>query len=471
MPRARDTRKSFTAVVLAAGMGTRMRSGKAKVLHEICGRPLCYFPIAAARAAGARRVVVVVGHQGDAVRARLEALFGEGELDFVVQKEQRGTGHAVRCARKAVEASGAQQVMVLNGDLALCTAATLRKLLAAGKGEQAALLTVRLPDPSGYGRIVRPQGAAGRREISAIVEHQDASKAEREIDEINVGAYLFDRRLLFEGTARLKGWGKKKELYLTDVVALARKEGHRVIGKCVTEVAEVLGVNDRAELAEAEGLLRARINREHLKAGVSFEDPAATYVEVGVKLGRDVHLAAGVHLQGATVIASDCRVGVGSVLRDAVLERGAKVRPYCVVEEARLGPGAGVGPFARVRPGTVLGPKAHLGNFVETKKAIVGAGTKAGHLTYLGDTVIGPGANIGAGTITCNYDGVHKHQTLIGAGVFIGSNTALVAPVSIEQGAYVGAGSTITHDVPAESLGLSRARQRNLEGWVRRKKK
>ncbi len=472
MPRARSPKESFTAVILAAGQGTRMRSGTAKVLHEICGRPLCYFPVAAALGAGARRVVVVVGHQGDVVRARLTELFG-ARLDFVVQKEQRGTGHAVRCARKAVEATRAKKVMVLNGDLALCTPATLRPLLRAGRGKKVALLTVRLQDPEGYGRIVRAAGRAAGRSggMERIVEHLDASREERQIDEINVGAYLFDRRLLFEEAARLRGAGKKKELYLTDVVALAHRGGHAVIGKCVESPAEVLGVNDRAELAEAEALLRARINLGHLERGVSFEDPSTTYVEVGVKLGRDVRLAAGVHLLGETTVATGCSIGVGAVLQDARLRTRAQVLPYSVVEDSELGRDSRVGPFARLRPGTVLGVDARLGNFVETKKARLGAGTKAGHLSYLGDTEIGPGANIGAGTITCNYDGVNKHLTVIGPGVFIGSNTALVAPVTIGEESYVGAGSCITHDVPAQSLGLSRARQKNLEGWARRKKK
>ena len=434
------------AVILAAGKGTRMRSATAKVLHPLCGRPLAFYPVRRALDAGSRRVVVVVGHQGEAVRAALEAAFPGAPLRFVTQRDQRGTGDAVRCALP--EVGRAKRVRILYGDVPLLTRATFQRLVRAGAKAAVALLTTEPADPTGLGRIVRD----GHGRVVRIVEHRDCTPAERRLGEINAGIYDVDRKILEAALGNLRADNAQGELYLTDVVAVAVARGLTVKAVPVADPSEVAGVNDRVELARAATLMRRRINEALMVGGVSFEDPANTYVDEGVEIGRDTVIGAGCHLLGET------RVG-----------RGVTLLPWSHVEDGVIGDGCRVGPFARVRPGSVLEGEVHLGNFVETKKAHLGRGAKANHLSYLGDAEVGAGTNVGAGTITCNYDGAAKHQTTLGAGCFIGSNTALVAPITVGDGAYVGAGSTLTKDVPAGALAVARGPQKNLEGWVARR--
>ncbi len=434
------------AVILAAGKGTRMRSATAKVLHPLCGRPLAFYPVRRALDAGSRRVVVVVGHQGEAVRAALEAAFPGAPLRFVTQRDQRGTGDAVRCALP--EVGRAKRVRILYGDVPLLTRATFQRLVRAGAKAAVALLTTEPADPTGLGRIVRD----GHGRVVRIVEHRDCTPAERRLGEINAGIYDVDRKILEAALGNLRADNAQGELYLTDVVAVAVARGLTVKAVPVADPSEVAGVNDRVELARAATLMRRRINEALMVGGVSFEDPANTYVDEGVAIGRDTVIGAGCHLLGET------RVG-----------RGVTLLPWSHVEDGVIGDGCRVGPFARVRPGSVLEGEVHLGNFVETKKAHLGRGAKANHLSYLGDAEVGAGTNVGAGTITCNYDGAAKHQTTLGAGCFIGSNTALVAPITVGDGAYVGAGSTLTKDVPAGALAVARGPQKNLEGWVARR--
>ncbi|RMG19491.1 MAG: UDP-N-acetylglucosamine diphosphorylase/glucosamine-1-phosphate N-acetyltransferase [Deltaproteobacteria bacterium] len=470
MARKRKSKRSkrrgsdLAAIVLAAGQGTRMKSRTAKVLHPLCGRPLAYFPVAAATGVGARPVVVVVGHQAAAVEAALSSALPEAPLCFALQAEPRGTGDAVAAGLGALEGAPAQRILILNGDLPLLTVATLRRLLRAGREAPLALLTARPPSPKGYGRIVRD----GRGQVISIVEEADADAKTRRIEEVNAGVYLVERALLERALGGLEADNAQGELYLTDLVAIARRLGQAVVGVPVPEWSEVAGVNDRAELAEAAAALRRRIVEAWLRRGVSFEDPGRTYVDVGVRLGRDTLVAPGVHLCGETRIGASVRIGTGAVLRDVEVGAEAVIEPYSVLEGAVVGRGARVGPFARLRPGTRLGPEARIGNFVETKKAHLGKGAKANHLTYLGDATVGPGCNIGAGTITCNYDGREKHPTVLESDVFIGSNTALVAPVRVGRGALVGAGSVIVRDVPADALAIARAPQRTVAGWARR---
>ncbi len=453
------------AVVLAAGKGTRMRSSTAKVLHPLCGMPLGAWPIEAARLAGTDPIVVVVGHQGGFARDALSEAAPRARLRFAVQAEQRGTGHAVMCAWPEIERSGADHVLILCGDVPSLLPSTLERLSRAGTRAQAALITFEPKDPASYGRVVRD--AKGR--VIEIVEAADATRAQKRIREVNSGIYCVSTALLREALKGLCSDNAQGELYLTDLVAHASKSGVSVATIEASED-EVEGVNDRADLARAEARARARINDGLMRAGVSFEDPAATYVEARVTAGRDVFLGAGVHLSGDTRVGNGARVEAYSMLHDTRVGAKARVKPHCVIESAEIGREAQVGPFARIRPGSVLDPTSAVGNFVEVKKAHLGRGVKAGHLSYLGDADIGASTNIGAGTITCNYDGASKHRTTIGARAFIGSNTALVAPVEIGAGAYVGAGSTVTRSIPDGALGVARGKQRNLDGWARRKR-
>ncbi|HLK11674.1 MAG TPA: bifunctional UDP-N-acetylglucosamine diphosphorylase/glucosamine-1-phosphate N-acetyltransferase GlmU [Candidatus Binatia bacterium] len=461
MPEARP----LGAIVLAAGLGTRMRSAEAKVLHRLGGRPLIAWPLAALGGLGMRRTVVVVGHQADAVRRAAEAALPG--VETVLQAEQRGTGDAVRCAAGAFAGFGGD-VLILYGDVPRISAATLRALVGAHRGAGAALslLTVGFEDPSGYGRIVRD--AAGR--VTRIVEERDASPEERRITEINPGFYCVDAACLAPLLAGLRSDNAQGEYYLTDLVALAARAGHRIATVPVERPAEVAGVNTRTELARMEALVKSEQVARWLEAGVTFEDPATAYVGPEVTIGPDTVIGPNVILRGRTRVGAGCRLDGSDYLVDATLGARVHVRFACVLEEAEVGDDAIVGPFARLRPGTRLGARVHVGNFVETKKAVLGAGTKANHLTYLGDCEIGPDTNVGAGTITCNYDGFAKHRTTIGARVQIGSDTQLVAPVTVADDAYVGAGTTVTHDVPAGALAVSRVPMRVVAGWTARRR-
>lgn len=453
-----ETMKKIAAVVLAAGKGTRMKSDRAKVLHEAGGKPIAFYPIRAALALDASPVVVVVGHQAESVQAELARQFPGAPLQFAAQKEQLGTGHAVLCAEEALKGFSGS-VLILAADIPLIKAETLQKLIAAKEAADVALLTCKAKDPRGYGRIVRkPDGTVAR-----IVEEKDASVEVKRLDEVNASIYLADAQFLFKA---LRGVGRSNaqgEYYLTDIAAQGR-----AVAVAAEEV-EVSGVNDKAQLAWSAAQLRERRNAQLMKDGVTIQDPAVTYVDEGVEVGGDSVLEPLVSLRGRTRLGRGVRVGQGCVIVDSEIADGVQILPYSHLEGARVGPSAVVGPFARLRPGAQLGEQAHVGNFVELKKTVLGRGSKANHLTYLGDAVVGDGCNIGAGTITCNYDGVNKHQTTIEDGAFIGSDSQLVAPVKVGKGAYVGSGSTVREDVPAGSLAVSAGKQRNIEGWVEKK--
>lgn len=453
---------SLAAVVLCAGKGTRMSSARAKVLHPLLGKPMGWYPIARAFDVGASNVVVVVGHQSDEVKQVLSQAFAAQTLSFALQAEQNGTGHAVACAAPALkEFRGA--VLILSGDVPLITAQTLKQLIDAYRATPGplALLSFRPPDPTGYGRIVREGGRAKK-----IVEHKDASPAERKIDEVNAGIYLADAEFLFQAVTTLTPKNAQGELYLTDIVAQASD-----VAVVEAPPEEIAGINDRAQLAALSKLLQQRINLRHLQAGVSMVSPETTFIDEGVSIGKDTTLGPSVSLHDGTRIGSGVFIGQGCVLSRSIVGDGVELKPYSVLEEANVGAKSIIGPFARLRPGTELAEGVHLGNFVETKKAKIGKGSKANHLAYLGDTIIGEGTNVGAGVITCNYDGVHKHLTTIGDRVFVGTDSQLVAPVTLGNDAFIAAGTTVTDDVPAGALTLSRAPQVIKEGWAERRKK
>ena len=447
--------QKIAAVVLAAGKGTRMKSDKAKVLHEANGRPVAFYPVRAVLAVDASPVVVVVGHQAKSVEQELSRALPGAPLRFALQAEQLGTGHAVLCAEEALRGFDGS-VLILAADVPLVRPATLQKLVGARKGADVALLTCRAKDPSGYGRILRrPDGTVAR-----IVEEKDATPEERKIDEVNASIYLADAKFLFPALRGVGRGNAQGEYYLTDIVARGRAVAVEA------EETEVSGVNDRAQLARSASALRERRNAQLMKDGVTMVDPAVTYVEEGVEVGPDSLLEPMVSLRGKTRVGRGVQIGQGCVISDTEIADGAKILPYSHLEGAKVGPSAIVGPFARLRPGAQLAEQAHVGNFVELKKTVLGKGSKANHLAYLGDAVIGDGCNIGAGTITCNYDGKDKHVTTIEDGAFVGSDTQLVAPVTVHQGAYVGTGTTVREDVPAGALAVSAGKQRNIEGWV-----
>jgi bifunctional UDP-N-acetylglucosamine pyrophosphorylase / glucosamine-1-phosphate N-acetyltransferase len=454
-------RNGPAAVVLCAGMGTRMKSEQPKVLHPLLGRPLCAWPIAAAAEVGAHPLVVVVGQKGDAVRAALQTQFASAEPRFAIQEKPLGTADAVRAAAEQLKDVHGP-VLILYGDTPLLTASTLRRLLDAKAQAHAplALVSTTANNPTGYGRLIRVEG-----QVVRVVEDRDASSAERTLTEVNAGVYAVDGRFLFASLSALRPSNAQGEYYLTDLVALAAKQGG--VASVAADFEETAGVNDRVDLAACARVLRQRINQAHMRAGVTLEDPDSTTIEASVVLGTDVVLEAGVSLRNGTKVASGTRIGQGSVLDAVDVGEGNEIRPYCVMEHSRVGPRCVLGPFARLRPGSELDEGVHLGNFVELKKARIGKGSKANHLSYLGDAVVGAGVNVGAGTIICNYDGVAKHLTEVGDGVFIGSDSQLVAPVKVGAGAFIAAGTTVTEDVPADALALSRAPQVVKPGWAK----
>ncbi len=455
----------LAAVVLCAGKGTRMKSDRAKVLHPVLGRPLCSYSLSRALQLGASPVVAVVGHQAEQVQRTVEGLFPNKPLKFAVQAQQLGTGHAVRSAQAALHGYDGP-VLILYGDTPLLRLSTLQALKEAYEKAKAplALVSATPADPTGYGRVLREGG-----KVLKVVEHKDCTETQRKISEVNAGIYLADAAFLWRSLATLKPANAQGEYYLTDLVELAAREGG--VAAVQVDFEDTAGANDRAELAALSKVLRERINTAWMKAGVSFVDPSNTYVEEGVELGADCELGPLVSLQGATKLGKNVRVGQGSILTNVTVADGTTIKPYSVLDDSTVGPNCEIGPFARVRPGSELAEGVHLGNFVETKKARIGKKSKANHLSYLGDAVIGAGVNVGAGTITCNYDGVNKFVTELGDNVFIGSDTQLVAPVKVGAGAYVAAGTTVTQDVPPMSLGISRVPQVNKEGWVEKKKK
>lgn len=449
--------KSVSAMILAAGKGTRMRSERAKVLHELAGEPLVGYSVRACQGVGAEPIALVVGHQAEAVEATMRARFGD-TLAFALQAEQLGTGHAAQMGLAA--AGEAELVLILAGDVPLLRSETLARLIEACRPEAAlSLLTTILPDPTGYGRIIREGDSVAR-----IVEHKDATEAERAVAEVNAGIYCVRRDFLKQALSDLSSDNAQGEYYLTDIVQKAVAAGKAAAPVVVEDPMEVSGANHRGQLAELGQALKRRTNAAWMIAGVTMDDPEQTYIGPDVELAADVHLGPGVHLRGKTKIAAGAHIDVGCVLTDAEVEAGVHVKPYSVFEEAVVRARAIIGPFSRLRPGAEIMEEAHVGNFVELKKSTLGKGAKANHLAYLGDSVIGAGSNVGAGTITCNYDGYGKYQTILGEQVFIGSNSTLVAPVTIATGAYVAAGSVITASVGEEDLAFGRARQINKEG-------
>ena len=455
--------KDLAIVILAAGKGTRLKSSLAKVLHRAGGRALVEQVLRACAPLGAKKTVVVVGHQAEQVAAVVEPT----GASIVLQQPQHGTGHAMQVARRTL--GKAKLVVVLPGDAPLVRTETLRALVAAHRAGNAAatLLTAVVSDPSGYGRVVRKSET----HVGAIVEESQLTDDQRELNEINSSIYCFTLEKLWPALAQVKPNNRHREVYLTDAIAILASKGETVLAQVASDPREVLGCNTRVDLAEVDRIFREWKRNALMNAGVTFQLPETVLVDPEVTAGEDTFIESGVHLLGKTKIGARCIIRTGSVLTDAILGDDVIVEPHCVVSQSRLDDGVTIGPFARLRMDSHLKAKAHIGNFVELKKTTVGEGTKAGHLTYLGDAKLGAKSNIGAGTITCNYDGFHKHPTIIGDRVFIGSNAALVAPVRLGDGAYVAAGSTITDNVPAEGLGIARSRQVNKPSWASKKRR
>ncbi len=451
-----------TVVILAAGQGTRMKSRMAKVLHRAGGRALVEHAIVAALGvAPPERIFVVVGHQAEAVREVAEAA---GVRTFE-QKEQLGTGHAVLCGESMLAGLGGQLVVTV-GDCPLIRPETLQVLAERQRksGAAAVVLTADVPDSTGYGRIIRDQNGA----VEAIVEHKAATEAQRAVKEINSGIYCFDAGEFWRHVRLIRPDNPANEYYLTDMIGILNGAGLRVAATKISDAGELLGINDRVQLAEADRILRDRKTRELMLSGVTIESPETVAIDADVQIGMDTVIGPFARILGDTVIGENCRIGAYCILHDAALENGAEVFAFSMVSSSRLAANAHAGPYARLRMGAEVGEGAHVGNFVELKNTRMGAGSKSMHLAYLGDSQIGSKVNVGAGTITCNYDGKKKHRTNIGDGAFIGSNSTLVAPIEVEGGAYVGAGSVITHKVPAGSLALGRARQVVKAGWKKK---
>jgi len=456
--------EGFSIVILGAGKATRFKSEHPKLLHTLAGRLLGEYALRTAAAAGAERLYLIIGHQAEEMRKA----FARPGLEFIEQKEQRGTGHALRVARPELERCPSGGVVVLVGDAPLLQPATVKALVATHRKERAActILTMRVGNPSGYGRIVR---GAGKR-VRAIVEEKAASAAQKKIREVNTGILCFSRLSLLDHLGELSPANAQKEYLLTDLVEILNR--HRLkVAAFEAPAGEAWGINDRAELAAVGKTLRLRKARALMTEGVTLADPETTYIDEDVVVGPDTVIEPGVSLRGRTRLGSGCYVGPFSTITDSLIADGVTVRQSCVISNSEIGTGAAIGPFAHLRMGSVIGAAAKIGNFVEVKKSTVGQGSKAQHLTYLGDATVGGRANIGAGTITCNYDGEKKSPTTIEDDVFIGSGNMLVAPVRIGKGAYTAAGSTITEDVPPESLAIGRGRQVNKQGWVRGGKK
>lgn len=489
----------LAAIIMAAGLGKRMKSKQVKVLHAVAGRPMVLYALDLADRLAGAGTVVVVGHQGEQVKAVIEAHGAAGapavacgaakrekgltahvgrgaaltpSILLAEQKQQLGTGHAVMQARGAfLRARGApaSAYVILNGDTPLLREETLRALIRLHESRRATvtILTALLDDPAGYGRVVR-RGVEGP--VLRIVEDRDATPTEAAIREINVGTYVVDGSFLFEALDKLEPRNAQREYYLTDIVGLAAERGMTVAAMVAPSAEESLGINTRRQLATAEQVIRQEICARWMEAGVTLRDPATTWIDHDVKIGRDTVLYPNVTLEGRTTIGEDCVIHAQTRLTNSELGPRVVVQDGCVVKDARLEDGVTIGPFAHLRPGTVLRKGAKVGNFVEIKKAELGEGSKANHLSYVGDARIGRGVNIGAGTITCNYDGVHKHETVIGDDVFVGSDSQFIAPVTVGRGAIIAAGSTVTQDVPPDALAVARALQVNRPGWAARRR-
>ncbi len=452
-----------TVVILAAGLGTRMKSDLAKALHPLGGRPLIQHVLQAAAGVGPEKIVLVLGHQADKVRSAV----GEFQPEIVLQAEQLGTGHAVQQAAETLS-RGAGPVLILCADTPLVTAETLKDVIELHQKSRAAItfITTTLDDPFGYGRVVR--GKAG---VMRVVEEKDATAAQRKIREVNAGIYCFDRKFLLSVITLLGKSNAQEEYYLPDTIEIAKRKKLRVSAFLCGDPHEVMGVNSRYDLSRAEAIMKGRTNRRWMLEGVTMLDPETVFVGNEVSLGRDVVLYANVRIEGRTRIGAACVIHPGSRIVSSVIADNVTVKDCSVIEESEIAGGAVVGPFAHVRPGSVIGARAKIGNFVELKKSSIGDGSKASHLSYIGDATVGRDVNIGAGVIICNYDGYVKHPTVIEDNVFVGSDSQLVAPVKIGRGALIAAGSTVTRDVPADALAISRVSQDNREGFANRRRR
>ena len=472
-------------IVMAAGLGKRMKSNHAKVLHQVAGQPMVLYAVDVARQLAGHRIAVVVGHQAERVRHVIESGIagrpGSQSVSIVEQAEQLGTGHAVMQSR-AVFYRGHEarptHYLILNGDTPLLKEETARELLRAHQSQSATvtILTAMLDDPSGYGRVIRRQ-SSGRHQgeitstdVLKIVEDRDAAPAERATKETNVGTYVVSGDFLFDALDKLEPHNAQNEYYLTDIVHMAVAQGRPVSAVVLQDPEEGLGVNTRQQLADAEQVVRQQIRERWLEAGVTMRDPGSVWIDAGVTIGMDTVLYPQVSLEGNTRIGEGTIIRSGVRITDCVIGNHVEILDSCVLSESEVDDGAHLGPFVHLRPGVVIRRKAKVGNFVEMKKTELGEGSKANHLSYLGDATIAEGVNIGAGTITCNYDGTKKHRTVIGKNVFLGSDTQLIAPVTIGEGAVVAAGTTVTQNVPADSLAIARVPQTNRPGWVAKRR-
>jgi bifunctional UDP-N-acetylglucosamine pyrophosphorylase/glucosamine-1-phosphate N-acetyltransferase len=451
-------------VVLAAGQGTRMKSNLPKVLHPLGGRPLFLHVLRTAQRLNPRPVAIVIGHGAEAVRSA----YAGNDVAWILQEQQRGTGHAVLCAKEAFKGFKGE-VIILSGDVPFIREQTLHMLVAHHRSRNAAvtLLTAFLDEPRGYGRILRDDHG----NVTGIVEEKDATLGERGIREVNAGVYVVSAPFVFAALSEVKNHNQQGEYYLPDIVAIGLAQGADVETVRVDDVREMIGINTREELAFMEKNLRQSINKKWMLAGVTLKDPDTTYIEDGVTIGKDTVIGPNTQLRGKTVVGKRCQIDGSAFLTDAQIGDEVYLRFSVVMTGCRVENGAIIGPFAHLRPGSNLGPNVHIGNFVETKEAKIGEGTKANHLTYLGDVTIGSETNIGAGTITCNYDGFHKYNTTIGDRVQVGSDTTLIAPISLGDDVYVATASTVRHDVPAGALVYNQRDERVREGWTEQKRK
>lgn len=451
----------FTSVILAAGMGTRMKSKMPKVLHKVCGKPLSKWVIDASKAAGADKVCAVVGHKAETVKEVL------GDVcEFALQAEQKGTGHAVMQAIDVIKNSKGE-VVILNGDTPLITAETINKAIEYHKnnGNQATVITAILDDATGYGRIVRDNDGS----VLKIVEQKDASEEEKKINEVNSGMYVFDAQSLVYALDKITPNNAQGEYYLTDTLEILLSAGKKIGGYAISDNDEIRGINDRVQLNEAEKIMQKRINEYHMRNGVTMRNPESVYIEDGVEIGNDTEICQNVTIKSGTKIGSDCVIGSGSMLNRAVIHDGVDVLSS-VILESEVDEGTHVGPFAYIRPNCHVGKEVKVGDFVELKNSNIDDGTKISHLTYIGDSDVGKRVNFGCGTVTCNYDGKKKYRTTIGDDCFVGCNTNFVSPINVGDGVYIAAGSTITEDIPENSLSIARARQINKEGWKDKRK-
>ena len=451
----------FTSVILAAGMGTRMKSKMPKVLHKVCGKPLSKWVIDASEAAGADKVCAVVGHKAETVKEVL------GDVcEFALQAEQKGTGHAVMQAIDVIKNSKGE-VVILNGDTPLITAETINKAIEYHKnnGNQATVITAILDDATGYGRIVRDNDGS----VLKIVEQKDASEEEKKINEVNSGMYVFDAQSLVYALDKITPNNAQGEYYLTDTLEILLSAGKKIGGYAISDNDEIRGINDRVQLNEAENIMQKRINEYHMRNGVTMRNPESVYIEDGVEIGNDTEICQNVTIKSGTKIGSDCVIGSGSMLDRAVIHDGVDVLSS-VILESEVDEGTHVGPFAYIRPNCHVGKEVKVGDFVELKNSNIDNGTKISHLTYIGDSDVGKRVNFGCGTVTCNYDGKKKYRTTIGDDCFVGCNTNFVSPINVGDGVYIAAGSTITEDIPENSLSIARARQVNKEGWKDKRK-